>query len=151
MLRWVTETENSGARSKKSLRCPACNARIRVDEPFDPVVRLRERIHQVFSRASPLVLLDFVLTGVYVGSASYGVMAASVFAGTRAVARWMRFPPELWGYRQSSWVLLRYGWVPFAKFTVLALVAPTLMIHRALPGLGRFFTLPASLAVSRVS
>jgi hypothetical protein len=148
MLRWVAETENTSGRNRKALRCPACNARIRVDEPFDLVVNLRERIQRVYSRAAPIVLLETVLSGMWVGSASYGYVSARLFAG-HAVVDWLIAPRLMMGFNRpiefGELVRLWAEWT--GKATILSLVAPTILLHRALPGLGRAVTLPASLIV----
>jgi hypothetical protein len=152
MLRWVAETENTSGRSRKALRCPACNARIRVDEPFDVAVYARERLHRAYSRVAPIVLLETLLSGVWVGSASYGYVSARLFCG-RAVVDWLLAPRLIMGFDRG----LEFGeflrlWAEWTgKATLLSLVAPTILLHRTLPTLGRVFTLPASLAVSSVA
>jgi hypothetical protein len=148
MLRWVAETENTSGRSRKALRCPACNSRIRVDEPFDLAVHIRERIHRVYSRVAPVILLETVLSGLWVGSASYGYVSARLFGG-RAVVEWLMAPRLAVGLGQhlelGEVVRLWAEWT--GKATLLSLVAPTILIHRTLPSLGRLVTLPASLVV----
>jgi hypothetical protein len=146
MLRWVAETENTSGRSRKALRCPACNARIRVDEPFDLVVNLRERLHRTYSRFAPFILLETVMSGVWVGSAWYGFISARMVGGP-GVSRWLMMPRmEERPLQLAEVVRLWAEWT--GKVSLLSLVAPTILIHRAVPGLGRLVTLPASLLVS---
>lgn len=147
MLRWVAETEQSSSRPKQGLRCPACNARIRVDEPFDSVVFVRERLHRAYSRTSPLILLTLVLSGGIAGSGWYGLTAAHVFAGSDATTKWLGLQ-ALVG-RHPDVPLWR--WMPFwklnGKIWVLSLIAPALTLGRALQPLGNLVMLPSSILV----
>lgn len=147
MLRWVAETEQSTSRPKNGLRCPACNARIRVDEPYDPVVHLRDRLHRAYSRSSPLILLALVLSGGIAGSGWYGLTATHIFAGREATSRWLGL--HTLAGRRADVPLWR--WMPFwklnAKIWVLSLVGPVLTICRALQPLGNLVMIPSSLLV----
>ncbi len=73
MLRWVAETESSAANARKKLRCPACKHPIQVIEPYDSVVKFRERFNKIYSRTSPFVLLAMVSAMSLAGSSSYGL------------------------------------------------------------------------------
>ena len=147
MLRWVAETDQSASRSKGGLRCPACNSRIRVDEPFDSFVFLRDRLHRAYSRTSPLILLMLVASGGVAGSGWYGLTASHVFAGPDATGRWLGLQ-SLSGRRADVPV---WRWLPFwklnAKIWALSLIGPGLTICRALPPLGNLVMVPASLLV----
>lgn len=57
MLRWISEHERE---STKTLRCPACKGKIQTTEPKDRFVGLRDRLHKVYSRVTPAILLGIV-------------------------------------------------------------------------------------------
>lgn len=59
MLRWISEHERE---STKTLRCPACKGKIQTTEPKDRFVGLRDRLHKMYSRITPAILLG-VVTG----------------------------------------------------------------------------------------
>lgn len=59
MLRWISEHERE---SSKTLRCPACKGKIQTTEPKDSFVGLRDRLHKMYSRITPAILLG-VVTG----------------------------------------------------------------------------------------
>lgn len=59
MLRWISEHERE---STKTLRCPACKGKIQTTEPKDSFVGLRDRLHKMYSRITPAILLG-VVTG----------------------------------------------------------------------------------------
>lgn len=59
MLRWISEHERE---STKALRCPACKGKIQTTEPKDSFVGLRDRLHKMYSRITPAILLG-VVTG----------------------------------------------------------------------------------------
>jgi len=150
MLSWVAETEAS--RSTKGLRCPACNGRIRVIEPYDPFVRLRDRLHRRYSKASPWVLFSIVATSATAGSSYYGLMATTAFAGPTATTRWLGIARavierSVQGVRVPWW-RWHAGWEVGFKFWLLHLIAPALMLNKALPSLGTLLAIPASFVVS---
>lgn len=90
MLQWVAETETQpSTRSSSGLRCPACRARIRIDEPRDTLIAFYNRFQRVYGRISPLVLTTIVAGGTIVGSAWYGWTALHVFAGHDAAYNWL--------------------------------------------------------------
>lgn len=158
LLRWVAESEanrpggTSGPSSAagKPLRCPACHARIRVDEPRDAVVALRDGVQRSFARASPYVLLSLVVGGGAVGSAWYGLMAAHFFAGPGATARWLGLQTMVDPRRPTGVAVWRWAplWSFTAKIWALSLVGPALTIGRAIPAVGNILLVPASLLVS---
>lgn len=57
MLRWISEHERE---STKTLRCPACKGKIQTTEPSDRFVGLRDRLHKMYSRITPAILLGIV-------------------------------------------------------------------------------------------
>lgn len=59
MLRWISEHERE---STKTLRCPACKGKIQTTEPKDSFVGFRDRLHKMYSRITPAILLG-VVTG----------------------------------------------------------------------------------------
>lgn len=152
LLRWVSETEASSNRSK-GLRCPACNARIKLIEPHDTFVRFRERMHRVYSRATPAVLLSLIATCGMAGSSWYGLMAASVFAGPDSAMRWLGLGRAIMErhWIRVPWWRWRTGWEVGFKFWLLHFIAPSLMLNKALPSLGSLFFVPASFLVSRLT
>ncbi|KAB5536035.1 hypothetical protein GE09DRAFT_1141217 [Coniochaeta sp. 2T2.1] len=143
LLRWVAESESNRTQNKP-LRCPACHARIRVDEPPDAVVALRDGLWRGFKNVSPYVLLSFVVGGGAVGSAWYGLMSAHLFAGPVATARWLGLH-TLVNRRPNGAV---WRWVPLWSFTAkiwaLSLVGPGLAIGRAIPAVGNILLIPGS-------
>jgi len=133
MLRWIAEMESSPRRSKKGgLKCPACKAPIRVEEPYDRLLAIGDRLHRRYSRLSPYILTFIVTGGSFAGALWYGGTAASIFAGRRAVHRWM------WSSRQS-WP------ANLAKLWLLSSIGPCLVVMRWLPWLGTVVTLPLSV------
>lgn len=135
MLRWIAEMESAPRRSKKSgLKCPACKAPITVEEPYDPVVALRDRLYRRYSRLSPYILAVFAGGGGITGAAWYGYNAAAIFSGREAVARWL----HLRNQRIPSAVL---------KLWLLSSIGPGLVIMRWLPSLGTVVLLPFSALV----
>jgi hypothetical protein len=149
MLRWVAETEQSRRTSKNVLRCPACNARIGVDEPYDVVVHLRDRLHRTYSRATPAILAFMLMSGAGAASSYYGVIAARMFAGP-GVMQWLGLPQLMHANPQVPWWRWRAAWMFSFKFWTLSLIAPALAIQRALPSLGSLFLIPSSLAVGLI-
>ncbi|KAK3318250.1 hypothetical protein B0H66DRAFT_228833 [Apodospora peruviana] len=125
-------------RENNPLVCPACKRALAFDEPFDPVVALRNALHRRYSRTSPLILLMIISSGGIAGSAWYGWNAAATFAGTGPVVKWM------FGRRGGSPA-------PAVLFKIwgLSLIGPGLVITRALPGLGSILA-PASLFYATV-
>lgn len=136
MLRWIAEMETSSNRSKNGLKCPACKAPIAVDEPYDALVALRNALYRRYSRVSPIILLILVSISTIGGSASYGGLAASLFAGRDAVERWLMFPRN--GRSRALFLL---------KVWALSTVGPSLVIMRWLPSLGTVIALPFSILV----
>ncbi|KAK3936754.1 hypothetical protein QBC46DRAFT_452477 [Diplogelasinospora grovesii] len=145
MLRYVAEMEGP-SRSKSGLKCPACKAPIMVDEPFDPVVAFRDRLHQRYSRVSPVVLLIIVTGGSIAGSAWYGWSATAVFAGVDSATRWLDFSAlrceRLPGGPHSLMQTLP-AWL--VRVWVLSLIGPGLVITRALPFLNNLISVPLSV------
>ena len=135
MLRWIAEVENDSARPKDGLKCPACKAPINVDEPYDPVVALRDGLYRRYSRLSPYILLMLVSGGTIAGSAWYGQKAASIFAGPDAVAAWMGSRAR----RGMPSVLI--------KTLILSSIGPSLVVTRWLSSLGIIVLLPCSVLV----
>ncbi|KAK3687470.1 hypothetical protein B0T22DRAFT_534866 [Podospora appendiculata] len=138
MLRWVAETEQNTGRNKSGLRCPACRAPINVDEPSDVIVSLQNQFRRRYGRAAPIIVLFIVTSGSIAGSACYGASAASIFAGSEAVAGWVEGGgPHARGGRLQAF--------PLFKILALAGLGPGLVITRGLPWLGNFLTFPMSL------
>lgn len=147
MLQWIAETESSGG-ARKKLRCPACNSRIRVTEPWDPIVALGDRYSKVYGRASYFVLASTLMTMGVVGSGYYGLQSMLSFAGPQPTLNWLglrkivisnsRYPPFSW----------KDGAILVWKFYLLNLVAPFLLFHRALPNLGDAAAVGVSCLVS---
>jgi hypothetical protein len=136
MLRWIAEMETGPRRSSKaSLKCPACKAFITFEEPYDPVVALRDRFHQRYSRVSPYILAGLVAGGASAGAAWYGFAAASIFAGQNNVEGWL-------------WLRSRHP-LPSTLIKVWALsaIGPSLVVIRWLPSLGTVLLLPFSALV----
>jgi len=131
MLRWIAEQETSAQGRRKPLQCPACKAPIVVEEPFDPIIALRNRVVRSYTVMSPLILLGIVGTGTVAGSAAYGSMAGYLFLGPTAFKKWLGpFPHALW------------------QALKLSTIAPALLITYELPALvSNVFIIPAAFVV----
>jgi len=141
MLRWVSETEMSASRSKKKLRCPACNGRIRVIEPWDPVVKFRERFHKAYSKAAPVVLFSMFGGMSVAATGSYALASMMVFAGSRTTLRWLGIQHALEQPRVSVWVSV------VGKFCLLSIAPPALLFNKILPSIGNLVFVPTSIMV----
>ncbi|CAK7269385.1 hypothetical protein SEPCBS119000_003541 [Sporothrix epigloea] len=178
MLRWIAETETSqrtiaGMQRRKN-RCPACNARIRTVEPHDRIVALGDRISRLQRRAAPPILATMLASMGIAASASYGYQALLMVAGEPLTSQWL-FPPILAdatakttkavingvtegagqgvaeaAVRLSTYELWSYHFAFVQKLTALSLVAPGLLLHRAVPSLANFLALPASMIYGAV-
>lgn len=149
MLRWIAEHERE---STKSLRCPACKGKIKTTEPRDPFIGLRDKLHKMYSRVTPAILLG-ILTGCSMaGSSYYGLMSLSVFTGPAPAMNWLGLGKALADRRLSPgvpWYRWRAGWDFCFRFWLLHFIAPALLIQKALPPqLIDFLTVPASVFVS---
>lgn len=149
MLRWIAEHERE---STKSLRCPACKGKIKTTEPRDRFVSLRDRLHKMYSRVTPAILLG-ILTGCgMAGSSYYGMLSMCVFAGPGPAMGWLGLGKALAHRRLNPgvpWYRWRPGWDFCFRFWLLHFIAPALMIQKALPPqLIDFMAVPASLFVS---
>lgn len=149
MLRWIAEHERENT---KSLRCPACKGKIKTTEPRDRFVSLRDRLHKMYSRVTPAILLG-ILTGCgMAGSSYYGMLSLCVFAGPGPAMGWLGLGRALADRRLHPgvpWYRWKPGWDFCFRFWLLHFIAPALMIQKALPPqLIDFMTVPASLFVS---
>lgn len=152
MLHWIAEHERE---STKSLRCPACKGKIKTVEPHDRFVGLRDRLHKMYSRVTPAILLG-ILTGCSMaGSSYYGMLSICVFAGPAPAMGWLGLGKALADRRLHQavpWYRWRAGWDFCFRFWLLHFIAPALMIQKALPPqLIDFLAVPASVFVSRYS
>lgn len=147
LLRWVAEQEVKG---EKDIRCSACRAPIRVVEPRDPVLHLRDRLHRAYSRVSPFVLMWLVYAGGVAGSGCYGLAAAEVFAGPGPAMAWLGMPRirRMAGYAPIYRVPA--FWEASLKFWALSLLGPGIVLTRALPAQMRGVFLPCSIVVCRL-
>ncbi|KAL2169198.1 hypothetical protein VTG60DRAFT_6362 [Thermothelomyces hinnuleus] len=137
MLRWIAEMEASPRQSKKGgFKCPACKATITVEEPHDPLLAIRDLLYARYSRVSPYILTVIITGGSFAGALWYGQTAASIFAGRRAVARWM------WPGERQRWPST------LIKLWILSSIGPGLVIMRWLPWLGTVVVLPFSVLYS---
>lgn len=148
MLQWIAESEYEAARSvgsrRSPLKCPACKARIRLEEPHDNVVALYNKFLRGYSRVSPMLLLSIVSGGTVIGSAWYGMTAFSIFAGPRTALRWLGLRPLLSGRRDvSAW---HAALSTLVKLTQLSLIGPTLISLWAVPA-SVVLSMPASVMV----
>jgi hypothetical protein len=75
MLRWISEHERQ---STKTLRCPACKGKIQTTEPKDSFVGLRDRLHKMYSRITPAILL-----GVVTGCSSRSALPSRALSHSR--------------------------------------------------------------------
>jgi hypothetical protein len=142
MLQWIAEMEttprtSTNSQSSQGLRCPACRARIRVEEPRDAVVAFYNAFQRSYGRISPIVLLTLVSGGTMVGSAWYGWNALSVFAGSPAANRWLgaRVMPD------------QFALTSVVRLAELSLIGPGLVVLWWVPG-SVFSMLPGSVLVS---
>ncbi|KAK7734276.1 hypothetical protein SLS53_007925 [Cytospora paraplurivora] len=146
MLAWISEHERE---STKTLRCPACKGKIQTTEPKDRFVRLRDRLHKVYSRMTPAILLGIVTGCSMAGSSYYGMLSMCVFAGPGPGMGWLGLGRALADRRIHPgvpWYRWKAGWDFCFRFWLLNFIAPALMIQKALPAqLVDMLTLPASV------
>lgn len=152
MLTWIAEHERE---STKALRCPACKGKIKTIEPHDPVIGFGDRIHKVYSRVTPAILLG-ILTGCSMaGSSYYGLMSLSVFTGPSPAMNWLGLAKALEErrlFRDVPWYQWRAGWQFCFRFWLLHFIAPALLIQKALPPqIIDVLTVPASVFVSALT
>lgn len=138
MLQWIAEMETSGTRSKGGFKCPACKAPILIEQPFDRFLAIRDHLYRQYSAASPIILALVLSGGTVAGMASYGYVAASVFAGHDRVGRWL-------GLHSQGHIAVTM--VPLAAIK-LCLIGPGLVITRWLPLVGSIVGLPMFVLVS---
>lgn len=146
MLQWIAETETSGG-GRKKLRCPACNSRIRITEPWDPIVALGDRYRRVYGKASYLVLASTFMTMGVVGSGYYGLQSMISFAGPQPTMSWLGIRRIVMSNSRDAPLSWRDGAVLVWKFYLLNLLAPCLIFHRALPSLGDAIAVPVACFV----
>ncbi|KAK0641508.1 hypothetical protein B0T16DRAFT_496201 [Cercophora newfieldiana] len=145
MLQWIAEMESTprtSANSQSGLRCPACRARILVDEPKDAVVTFYHAFQRTYGRVSPLVLLSIVTGGSMVGSAWYGWNALSVFAGSQSAYEWLGAEAMVgwYGRRPTPLSLVTSA----VKIMELSLIGPALVVLWWVPGT-EFSLIPGSM------
>ncbi|KAJ4361427.1 hypothetical protein N0V85_009407 [Neurospora sp. IMI 360204] len=141
LLRWYEENQN---KSSNGVSCPQCKAPFKVEEPFDFVVALRRTIHSQFSKASPLILTSMVVSGTFASSATYGVIAASSFAGYEAALRWIGL--DITPGQAVAIPLARRAQVGrmMMRLWSMSSIAPVVILSRAVPFLANFFFVPFS-------
>lgn len=149
MLTWIAEHERE---STKALRCPACKGKIKTIEPHDRVIGFSDKLHKVYSRVTPAILLG-ILTGCSMaGSSYYGLMGLSVFTGPSQAMEWLGLGKALAErkvLRDVPWYQWRAGWRFCFRFWLLHFIAPALLVQKALPPqLIDILTVPASVFVS---
>ncbi|KAK0627279.1 hypothetical protein B0T14DRAFT_512336 [Immersiella caudata] len=147
MLQWIAEMEttprtSTNSQSSQGLRCPACRARIRVEEPRDSVVAFYNAFQRTYGRISPMILLTIVSGGTMVGSAWYGWNALSVFAGSHAARRWLgaRVMPSRFAGMPTPVALVTSA----VRLAELSLIGPGLVVLWWVPG-AEFSMLPGSV------
>ncbi|OAA61808.1 Zinc finger, RING/FYVE/PHD-type [Niveomyces insectorum RCEF 264] len=143
MLQWIAENEVSKGTAKK-VRCPACNSRIHMVEPWDPVVSISDRYNILYRRASPFFLLSIFATMGVTGSSYYGFQSMLVFAGPSKTLTWLGIYRAVASAPRLSMLRWRDGVALFWKLFLLNLVAPCLLLQRAFPSLANLIALPAS-------
>lgn len=129
MLQWVAEFEAKEGSTKK-MKCPACKGRIRVIQPHDPVVSLNDWLFRKYSRATPPLLLTLLIGMGGAGSAWYGASAAMAFTGTEGLFRFLRVDSMV---RRGGRLILADRATMAGKMLLLQMIAPVLLISRALP------------------
>ncbi|CAN8102097.1 unnamed protein product [Discula destructiva] len=133
MLTWIAEHERE---STKPLRCPACKGKIKTLEPQDRFVGLGDRLHKMYSRMTPAILVG-ILTGCSMaGSSYYGLMSLSVFTGPSQAMSWLGLGKALADrrlLRDLPWYRWKAGWDFCFRFWLLHFIAPALLIQKALP------------------
>jgi hypothetical protein len=149
MLQWIAEMETTPRTSTNSrssvLRCPACRARIRVEEPRDSVVAFYNAFQRTYGRVSPMILLTILSGGTMVGSAWYGWNALSVFAGSQAAYEWLgaRVLTSRFSRMPTPMSLVTSA----VRLMELSLIGPALVVLWWVPG-AEFSLLPGSVLVS---
>ncbi|EAA32529.2 hypothetical protein GE21DRAFT_6290 [Neurospora crassa] len=142
LIRWYEEIQKRNSRD--DVTCPQCKAPFKVEEPFDFVVALRDTIHSQFSKVSPIILASMAVSGTFASSATYGVVAASWFAGYETALGWvgLQITP---GQAVAVPVArsARVGRIMMRLWS-LSSIAPAVVLSRALPFLANFFFVPFS-------
>ncbi|KAK4040230.1 hypothetical protein C8A01DRAFT_46389 [Parachaetomium inaequale] len=133
LLRWIAEMETTPRSNKGGLKCPACKAPITIEEPYDPLLAVRDKLYRRYSRVSPYILAVFLTSGGFAGMAWYGFGAASLFAGRHPVARWVLSGARV---RMASALI---------KMWMLSAIGPGLVVMRWLPSLGNVVLVPFSV------
>lgn len=145
LIRWYEEIQKRNSRD--DVTCPQCKAPFKVEEPFDFVVALRDTIHSQFSKVSPIILASMAVSGTFASSATYGVVAASWFAGYETALGWvgLQITP---GQAVAVPVArsARVGRIMMRLWS-LSSIAPAVVLSRALPFLANFFFVPCSAMV----
>lgn len=149
MLSWIAENERQNT---KPMQCPACKGKIVTTEPRDGFISFRDRLHKVYSRMTPAILLG-ILTGCSMaGSSYYGFWSMLFFAGPVPTENWLGAYRALAERREHPgvpWYRWKSAWDFCFRFWLLNFIAPTLLIQKALPPqLIDIMTVPASLLVS---
>ena len=137
MLSWVTDCE----RTSKELACPVCKHNIKMEGPWDPLVKMDELVRAKFTKASPYVLCTAVFVGVHFSLQMYGAMAMSVFAGKENMIDYLLGPG-------SAPVRARFGRERLTNLLVLTNIAPSLLLSQLLPGLSNKLFVPSASLVS---
>lgn len=146
MLSWVAEHERENT---KALRCPACKGKIKMTEPTDHLVELRDRLHKVYGRVTPAILLGIITGSSVAGSSCLGLISLCVFAGPGPAISWLRAGTAATMADQRLDFEVPLNFRVIMRFLVLNFIAPALLIHKALSHhLTDFVTLPASVMVS---
>lgn len=149
MLTWIAEHERE---STKALRCPACKGKIKTLEPHDRFIGLGDKLHKMYSRATPAILFGIFTSCSMAGSSYYGLMSLSAFMGPAPAMSWLGLGKALANrrtLRNVPWYGWKAGWDFCFRFWLLHFIAPALLIQKALPPqLIDFLTMPASLLVS---
>ncbi|PKS06760.1 hypothetical protein jhhlp_006834 [Lomentospora prolificans] len=83
LLEWVDECE----RESKPLKCPVCQAPIRVEGAKDLAIELNDGFRNFINGLSPVLIGSMFGGAVMAGQALYGFHAIRVFAGEEAVLK----------------------------------------------------------------
>ncbi|KAK3488225.1 uncharacterized protein B0T23DRAFT_225042 [Neurospora hispaniola] len=142
LIRWYEEIQKRNSRDDVS--CPQCKAPFKVEEPFDFVVALRDTIHSQFSKVSPIILASMAVSGTFASSATYGVVAASWFAGYETALGWVGL--QITSGQAVAVPVARSAGVGriMMRLWSLSSIAPAVVLSRALPFLANFFFVPFS-------
>lgn len=142
---WVDDCE----RSSRLVKCPICEAVIKMEEPWDPFVKLSDMIAKLFSRTHPLILSAALLMGSQFTMQMYGAIALWTFSGADTMMHFVMGPQMVIDGGGMASLAVRSQRITNAL--ILASVAPALLVGRVSSSWSNKIFLPTASFVSSAS